>query len=248
MFCPACQGIGVARLHNDAIVVHLGDLGHFGSSGSPTADELCWKYAKHWIDIQLWGNHDRSVIDSWHEFAGYQRPGPAIKHMMQQRVDDGTLLLAYEAHGFLLTHAGLHAAFKHQNVPENLKTDPAAFAAWINEMSGWGFDPTAIDIEGAAICNAISGRRGGSSPFGGILWRDAGESLYPDFRQVFGHTAKPKVRQYQTKSGISYCVDIGDKNNGRLAAIHLPEERVVEVNLNVMSDGSSEVHDQDPGD
>ena len=40
------------------------------------------------------------------------------------------------------------------------------------------------------------------------------------------------MRHYQSKGiGDSYCVDVGDPFNGRLAAIWLPEETVVEVNL-----------------
>lgn len=241
IFCPACEGIGTVRLHNDAIVVHLGDLGDYSSKGSPTGDELCWHYGKRWIDIQLWGNHDRAVFDQWHAFTNYQAPGPTVKHLMRQRINDGTLLLAYAAHGFLLTHAGLHPKFKHQRVDPALKEDPRAFADWINQYSN---PDLPIDETAQGVRDAISGYRGGRSTAGGILWRDAGESLYP-FRQVFGHSAKRKVRMYMAKTGSSYCIDTGKDSNNRLAGIWLPEERIATVNLTLMSDArTSQVHSQ----
>jgi hypothetical protein len=54
-------------------VVQLGDLGHFGQDGSPTADTLCYKYVtdNRWCDIVLWGNHDRAEVDSSHSSRGF---------------------------------------------------------------------------------------------------------------------------------------------------------------------------------
>lgn len=228
--CPTCQGDGVARLRDDCLVVQLGDLGHFGSSweygkmvpGSSMGDMLTYSFAKKWIDIVLWGNHDRAVIDKYHEFTGYIAPAPETFRIMKDLRDEGRQLLAYSAHGFLLTHAGLHSQFKHNQRPEETTSDPVACAKFINEE---------CDLALNGITDAISTKRGGRSVYGGILWRDASESLYGGFRQIFGHTSKPKIRRYYTKAGVSLCIDVGDKDNGRLAGIWLPEERIVEVNL-----------------
>jgi hypothetical protein len=146
--------------------------------------------------------------------------------MMKRHIEEGKLRLSWTAHGFLLTHAGLHASYKYNKAPHG---DAAATSAWLNALEG----ADSQDNDFLAIRDAISMSRGGRSTSGGILWRDASESLHKPFRQVFGHTAKDKVRTYQTgKTGDSYCVDVGSQFNGRLAAIWLPEERVVEINTN----------------
>jgi hypothetical protein len=141
------------------------------------------------------------------------------------------LRLAYEAHGFLMTHAGLHKSFKHNNVPAQWKSDPAIFAHALNDydQTDETESPEVVDL--VAIVNAISSVRGGDSSSGGILWRDARESLYDGYRQIFGHTAKDKVRKYQTPGGYSYCIDTGTQTNGRLNAIWLPSETIVGVQL-----------------
>lgn len=215
------------RINHDVFVVQLGDLGHFGYTGSHTGDKLCYKAAAkdRWVDIVLWGNHDRAVVNEYHAFSGYQFP-PYYEtcDYMTQLHDESRLLLAFEAHGFLLTHAGLHPQFKYnQDAPEEAKTDPAAFADFFNELDN--------EVAKHPVIDAISRKRGGPSPYGGILWRDADEKLYDDFRQIFGHSSKEKVREYHTKAGKSYCIDTGSRNNGRLAGIWLPDERIVKINM-----------------
>lgn len=230
-FCPECQGIGTKRLRDDCVVVQLGDLGHFGSSwenghtvpGSQMGDLMIYEHGSKWLDLVLWGNHDRAVIDRQHHFGGYIAPTPETFRVMKKLRDEGRQILAYAAHGFLLTHAGLHKQFKYNETPPTTKTDPVACATYINEN---------CDLVTDAIVDAISTTRGGWSPYGGILWRDASESLFSGFRQVFGHSSRPKVRRYQSKDvGESFCIDIGDKDNGLLAGIWLPSEEIVEVNV-----------------
>lgn len=73
--------------------------------------------------------------------------------------------------------------------------------------------------------HAVGPRRGGSSPYGGPLWRDASEELFDGYPQIFGHTRHDKVTQY----GRHWCIDVADKTNGRLAGIWLPSLEVVEI-------------------
>lgn len=245
--CPTCDGVGIARINDDVTVVQLGDLGHFGQDGSPTGDMLCYKAAvDRWIDIVLWGNHDRAVVDPQHIFGGYFPPTPETRHYMQILINEGRYKLAHAAHGFLLTHAGLHKAFRdNQNVPVNVKENPEDFAEWINLVAG----PDSLgDPNQMAVRDAIGSIRGGSSRHGGILWRDIREMLYMPFRQVFGHSADSTgmVRYCWEKNNSryekdvktwklahnqdpSYCVDIGGKDEARLAGIWLPDERIVKV-------------------
>lgn len=235
-----------ARINYDVEVIQLGDLGHFGKGGSPTGDQMCYGEAYHgdWIDLLLWGNHDRAVVDAQHAFNGYQHPRPEVKHMILALEQRGKLQWAASRHGFLITHAGLHLRFKY-NKPSIDKTNPDDVAQWIN-----GALTPDDDTERFAVRHAISSYRGGGSPAGGILWRHIDESLYSEFPQIFGHSAdrKRQVRYCTEKNhtrnfdvipehakNVSYCIDIGGKGDFQgdncLAGIWLPNERIVRVDL-----------------
>lgn len=219
-----CADSGFVRTNHDVEVIQLGDLGHYGHE-TQAADRSTWLAAPSYLDKILWGNHDRACVAQEHIFSGYSTPFPETLDAMKACVKTGKLVLAAEAHGFLLTHAGLHASYTYNRAPQE---SSAATAAWLVARDEEGSrDPGFLGIR-----DAIGRSRNGRATNGGILWRDASESLHKPYRQVFGHSSKDKVRTYQTgKTGDSYCVDVGDKLNGRLAAIWLPEERVVEVNL-----------------
>lgn len=220
-----CADSGLIRVNRDVEVVQLGDLGHYGAD-TQAKDRAIWEVAPGWLDVLLWGNHDRAVFESKkHYFVGYEEPFPETKDAMKRAIKNGQLQLAYDAHGFLLTHAGLHASFKYNKAPH---ADAAEVALWLNVHEYEGSQ----NEDFLAIRDAVGASRGGRATAGGILWRDASESLYKPIRQIFGHSAKDKVRKYQTgKTGTSFCIDIGHAFNGRLAGIWLPEEKIVEVNL-----------------
>jgi hypothetical protein len=233
--CPWCQGLGWIRLRTDVTIVQLGDLGHFGRDASPTGDILCYKYVtdNRWADIVLWGNHDRALVDPGHAFNGFLQ-NYEVMHYIQLLRGQGRMRLAYEAHDFLITHAGLALAFKDQKVNDGLKTDPAKLADWLNTedekylsqwLDGAVKNRHVLDYQALAIRDAIGTRRGGRVNVGGILWRDINEKLYDGFRQVFGHSADSERGQvrYCTKAihtrkplalgdmidEASYCIDVG---------------------------------------
>lgn len=213
----------------DCIVVQCGDLGHFGRD-TQAGDLACWTavYKREVkVDIVLWGNHDRAVIDTNHGFSGYKSPGQEIKHMMRAMEADGRLRMAYAAHGWLLTHAGLHAQIKYNPLPEDVdRTDAESMALY---LCGLGHQTD-------AILDAVGRSRGGWSPYGGILWRDIAEALWSGVPQVFGHSASSQhvVRGEQDKW---YCIDIGakggpvDTDANCLAGIWLPTQEIVRVDL-----------------
>lgn len=219
-----CPDSGLTRINHDVCCVQLGDLGHYGYD-TGARDRSIWGAAPSWLDVILWGNHDRAVIDFHHQFMGYSIPFPETKDIMRACEKEDKLVLSAEAHGFLLTHAGLHAKYKYNKAPQE---SAAACSEWLNAQEDVG----STDPDFLAVRDAVGPVRGSGGNAGGILWRDASESLYKPFRQVFGHSSKDKVRTYQTgKTGDSYCVDVGNQFNGRLAGIWLPDETVVEVNL-----------------
>ncbi len=250
------------RINHDVEVVQLGDLGHFGKGGSPTGDLLCYLEGQRWLDVILWGNHDRAVVDSTHMFTGYTKPRIETYHLLKTLRAEGKLKLAHEAHGWVLTHAGLSSQFKNQNVPERYKTDAAEFVQWINWQDKLSFKGhfEAVDREFIAVRDAISPYRGGRSRVGGILWRDIREGLHMKFPQVFGHTADlkshsvrycwergntrdfesiPEAAFDKTDGKLSYCIDIGGKGDlgtdQCLMGLWLPEQRIVRVDLGVAS-------------
>lgn len=218
-----CPDSGIIRDNHDVEVIQLGDLGHFGDTQAK--DRAIWEQAIKWLDVILWGNHDRAIIDGRHFFMGYQKPFPETLEIVNNAKKRGQLRLAHESHGFLLTHAGLHASYKYNDAPHKSASE---IANWLNERD----QEDSQNEDFIAIRDAISHSRGGRSRSGGILWRDASEALYKPIRQIFGHSAADKVRRYQAKGiGDSFCVDVGQQFNGRLAAIWLPEEKIVEVHL-----------------
>jgi hypothetical protein len=255
--CTECKGLGVARARKDVTVVQLGDLGHFGSRGSSTGDLLCYKYVteNHWCDVVLWGNHDRALVDRTHAFTDFMHDGQTI-HFVRMLHNEGRLQLVFAAHGFLISHAGLAAAFKQQKIDERLKTDLEAFVEWMNDedekylgasMTSPSVDSKELDRQAIGIRDAISYRRGGSGSVGGLLWRDIQENLYDKWRQIFGHSADTKKhmvracfkdycqRNLDGAYGCSYCIDVGGKGeqpgDACLAGIWLPSEKIVEVRL-----------------
>lgn len=253
--CKTCAGFGWARIRRDEVeVILLGDVGHFGATESATADMMTYEVADVWADIILWGNHDRAVVDPQHAFRGYVAPKPETRHIMGKLYSEKRLCLAVTRHGFLITHAGLHAAFNNQNVPDSLKDDVGAFVEWINRNDYPYALREPIDESARAIRDAISQRRGGWASFGGILWRDINEKLYTPgshwgrgFRQVFGHSAS-KTHEVHTcgynmhttaimpkADKPSYCIDIGGRgdlpSDNCLAGIYLPSEKIVRVDL-----------------
>lgn len=241
-FCPKCHGDGWTRLREDVEVVLLGDVAHNGADASPTGDMLTWQYADRWADYILWGNHDRAVVDKAHAFSGYLPPQAATCDIMNKVYNEGRLLLAYEAHGYLLTHAGLHVNWRNQDVSID-KSDPAVVAQWINQGNNLNHVDDVVDTQVIGVRDAVAYTRGGQADAGGILWRDIGEKLYGGFPQVFGHSADFHQRQVRYCNQDSYsrdstaikyqslCIDIGGKNDACLAGVWLPSQRVVRVDL-----------------
>lgn len=245
------------RLRRDEVeIVLLGDVGHFG--GAPRADIAAWELADVVADKILWGNHDIAVVNPGHIFGGYHYDSSfahSVVPLWRRLLEEGRLLLAYESHGFLLTHAGLTMGIcQTKNIPSEILESPQAFANWINEASDWETD---VETVKKVVRDAIGSKRGGWSPVGGILWRDIEEGLYTPaprhangFRQIFGHSADHKkhaVRKVGRKTNTrdlsmnsdlypSYCVDVGGRSeydeDHCIAGLYLPEEKVVRLDLN----------------
>ena len=228
--CPTCEGSGYLRSPLEATIVQLGDLGHIGETGSATGDIFCYNLAKSVFDVLLWGNHDRAAVDPHHQFGGFKLDNIDLF----RAVVDTPHKMAFLAHGFLLTHAGLQRGLARLNVAPTHRT-PRGFSEIVNRLDGqYAQELEALNINADELLKLrkfrddISVYRGGPSTTGGILWRDTNESLYR-VPQIFGHSKGEKIRRYTSKAGDSYCIDLGTEANGRLAGVWLPEMRFVEV-------------------
>lgn len=232
------------RINHDVRVIQLGDLGNFGVDF--TNDEQCYRSAleDHWVDTVLWGNHDRAVYDPEHFFSGYAPPIGPVRSYMNRLIAQGRYKFAAHAHGYLLTHAGLHSYFD-QSLPDTLEdavdllnhppVDPGAE----RNLSGFRSEPDLL----WAVVNGVGYTRGGSLRTGGILWRDISEDLSAKFNQIFGHSAQQDgevkhlvplpergIRPMLGRTEMdAWCVDIGGKHENRLAGIWLPDLTVVKV-------------------
>jgi hypothetical protein len=212
------------RRAEGATVVQLGDLGHFGAT-TGADDRAVWEAAEAGlVDLVLWGNHDRAVWDRRHLFNGYDPPFPETRDCINRMLIDQRLVFALEVHGWLITHAGLHAQVKFAGhaVDGVDLYDARSIAGWLNSEQA----------HKSGLMNAISRRRGGLGAYGGILWRDVSEKLWGGVPQVFGHSASS---QHVVRGKLSHwwCIDVGGQpgtlEDECLAGIFLPSQEVVKV-------------------
>lgn len=240
VLCPYCDGDGIVRTNFDARVIQLGDLGHFGgATGSPTGDYMCYRYADRWLDTILWGNHDRAVVDSAHAFKGYMHPGGNTKGLMDDLYTKGKLKVAATAHGYLIVHAGVALGWYRQTqVLDNVEYFTDRLNSLADAKLAYLKDKKSIAYpNGAHIIDAVGLVRGGAHPMGGVLWMDWGREKHlqgEPFKFICGHTAQKDGEVKEDEYG-NYCIDIGGKDNGRLAGVWLDDGEVQEtvaVNLN----------------
>jgi hypothetical protein len=207
------------RTEMECEVIQLGDLGDFGRN-SAANDLACYEAVKYnLIDIVLWGNHDRAVVDNLHEFGGYRKPAPTILHLMKSLEVSGRQKFAHTIHGYLITHAGLHAEFDEIPLPSGLdKDDPYEIADYLNQKTPNQY------LE--ACLNNVGPCRGGMARHGGILWRDYEEPLYERVSQIFGHSSRQEAQEILFKDGLR-AYDIDTSKHGKATGVWLPELKFV---------------------
>ncbi len=201
------------RIDEDTLVVCTGDLGDFRHN-SKDRDQKAYELADDWIDLMLWGNHDYSLINKRIAFGGYTEPNPETARIMLDWMAAGKIKFAFQTHGFLLTHAGLH----RKAMKENYDLD-----GWVTALNDQTCPPEYL--------YNIPPHRGGWENWGGIIWRDDDETLHSGLKQVYGHSRGQAVRQHGGVGNYSYCLDIGYHTVDSLAGIWLPEERVARIDL-----------------
>lgn len=180
-------------------VVFLGDFfDSFDGITAKTQGMITWLEA-HFEDpkyIFLMGNHD----------VHYMYPNPRLRcsgfsGVRYQMLDSirGILQqfkLFHQEGNTIFSHAGFHPSFLHQGkIPKNLEQNTKAALA----------DGIVPDIMEAGWS------RGGSDPYGGVVWLDWGDFVpVKGIRQVVGHTKGSSVRY---KEG-NVCLDTGLRHIG----------------------------------
>lgn len=238
--CPRCDGDGQTRIDYDTTVIQLGDLGHFGGeSGSPSGDKMCYLYADRYLDVVLWGNHERPLVDLLHSFQGYQHPGIHVERQIEYLREIGKMKLAVAAHGYLIVHAGVSSVYSYL---AQRYGNAYIFADYLNELDekklNWLKDnpPRFSEIKHKKlsdpdnlyrkfeIIDSISFIRGGSHPDGGVLWFDWNREphLEGPFKFICGHTAQSDGVVKADNYG-NLNIDIGGKYENRLAGVWLED-------------------------
>lgn len=225
MFCGTCHGSGLYRINREVEVIQLGDLVDMTPARTAqSADQITMRFGMEWIDVFLWGNHERPLADRSEVFGGFERD-EVVNHMVQMT----DYKLAHAAHGYLITHAGLGEVMNQRPTGSLKRHDVERLAAWINRKDKTE-DPMTMKWSGSyggwPVRDAISMHRGGSDFHGGIIWRDSREALW-DVPQIFGHTSHQLALQVTfPEEGLpSYCIDTS--KHGSASAIWLPSQEVV---------------------
>jgi hypothetical protein len=208
------EAAGLKEAGHEHTIVQIGDLGHIGW-GTQERDLACWRFAdEHGFQL-IWGNHDRAVVDTRkHSFGGFSVPLTDTVLIMDRMEREGRIKFAMEIEGWLLTHAGISSGFNQMLA--KFEGKPKEVARYINASPH------------GELINAIGYERGGGSPRGGILWRDASEYLWKGVPQIFGHTAT-RTGEPQGEHDQWWNIDVGVKECQTLAGMWLPSQRVVRV-------------------
>lgn len=156
-------------------------------------DFKCFDFALEHGINVLWGNHEFPCAMKTCSFHGFYPPLMDTLSRMLLMNMEFWVLIDK----FLISHAGLSRGFTTSELFDSRPTSD--------------------------VITSISRSRGGWQEHGGILWRDAAESLNQDFLQIFGHTPHKEPMQY----GDSWCIDVGCKHGDNLAGIWLPSMELV---------------------
>lgn len=180
------------RIDTETEVVSVGDLMNV-TLGDLSGDSACLARVGSWVDKALVGNHEGPFALKYHpEFGGYHCDG-ALFQRYRSLMFEGKIVPALLVGDTLVTHAGVSAYFGFETAEEayDAITDVwANYGALVRDETKFFWGET--EIPKYLLLDGIGRRRGGTLPFGGILWNDFDtEPLSQRFSQVFGHTPQP---------------------------------------------------------
>jgi len=196
-------------------VAQLGDLLHLGHR-TAEADRQTLAAGTRWIDLQLLGNHEGFYafsMDScwWNHMATPDQVHPEVLATLTQQAREGRWRIAATIDGWLLTHAGVHPAYRPELGDEPSGIAQALVTTFADRLAAGQRVPV-IDCSGPV--------RGYDPAPGGVLWCDMSEiePLAADnsVRQIVGHTPQEAPRMVGDRL---WAVDTGGGRSGRLSAL-----------------------------
>lgn len=210
----AIDADGMKRL--GVYIVQVGDIIN-GVPDSIENDHKALKMLIRYADVHIYGNHDLWWAKQHPAgmFGGMDNMAH-LQHLKERAklIKSGQSTVATAIGGYLITHAGLHAAYSHMI---DLSSAEAA-AARICEL--WAAQPM------LTVFRDVGPARGGEATQGGLFWCDWQELINnpAPVRQIVGHTPQPNGPIYfdgygaKTDRGI-WSVDIGAKVGPRAACL-----------------------------
>lgn len=221
-------------------VVSIGDLAN-ATLVDQNGDERCLLAVREWFDTLILGNHESGYLFNNMGFNGYY-PAPHLRSLYNALRAEGKVVPAVLVGKTLLTHAGVHKYFEFDTP---LDAYDAIWDVWNNYeqyRDDWGekfyFGPN-IEIPKALLLDAVSGKRGGGTPFGGIVWSDWEEPKNDKFSQVVGHTPKkngPIITEYKSTGVFHLNIDCAAKKGLPPSGVWLDEDGRVDHYVTVTAD------------
>ena len=207
----------------DIRVIFVGDIIDAGRMNYPMNDLLTLLISRIYGDDFIWGNHDLPALIRDLEgalgFYGLRSVREMLPVMKAAKGMDW--LVATDAHGFLITHAGL-TNFLAERFVEPTDTAKIVADTLNNEFADFmeaGFTdmpvPYKMPNRNCPVIIGIGRDRGGIEWDGGILWCDVKNVVpIPHIRQIFGHSFIGNTH-VKFPDG-DWCIDTGKGNPSAL--------------------------------
>lgn len=209
-------------------VISIGDLAN-ATLTDQNGDERCLLKAREWFDKLVLGNHESGYLFDNMGFNGYY-PAPHLRSLYNSLRNEDRVVPAVLINNTLLTHAGVHKYFEFDTAEEAYNAINDVWDRYRELSDNWDekfyFGPN-IEIPKALLLDAVAGARGGSAPFGGILWSDWDERKNDRFSQIVGHTPKkngPILHRYIGTGMFTLNIDCGAKKGLTPYGVWLTED------------------------
>ena len=188
--------------------IFIGDIVDLGRMSNTHEDFITIQMAKKFGDDFIIGNHEIPwVFPFWRMEFGGMRNGTFEPELMKELISI-VWQFATDAHGFLITHAGLDNRWKATN-----SIDPAQIADDIGDTVAYlidGGNRLNGPVNKAPVITAIGYERGGGADFGGILWADERTfHTIPKVPQIIGHSF---IGLTHKQKGHDWFIDTGKGN------------------------------------
>lgn len=177
-------------------------------------DEACLLMAQRLGIKLIMGNHESGYLFDDMGFNGYS-PQPHLKSLYRSMMFQGQVVPAALVGNTLLTHAGVVEQLGWVTAQEAFRAIMSIWEDYSRLTISDVIEFPRYDVPKELVLGGVSRMRGGTSPFGGILWADWREPKNFHFSQVMGHTPMPEGpvhTVYKTNETFTLNIDAGGKS------------------------------------